>query len=53
MEQGGYIDSPIWIKTKKALINPAKRDYDKCFQYTGTIALNHKEIGKYSRQIHN
>ena len=29
---GSYIDSPNWIKKKKAKINPKIED-DKCFQY--------------------
>ena len=34
-----YIDSPKWIKNKKATINPVNDD-DKCFQYALTVALN-------------
>ena len=34
-----YIDSPVWIKKKKATINP-KNEVDKCFQYAATVALN-------------
>ena len=30
---GSYIDSPKWIKNKKATINPKNKDDDKCFQY--------------------
>ena len=29
---GSYIDSPKWLKNKKATINPKSID-DKCFQY--------------------
>ena len=29
---GSYIDSPDWIKKKKATIDPKDKD-DKCFQY--------------------
>ena len=29
---GSYIDSPDWIKEKKATMNP-KNDDDKCFQF--------------------
>ena len=32
---GSYIDSPDWIKKKKATINPKNTD-DKCFQYAAT-----------------
>ena len=35
-----YIDSPDWIKKKKATINPKNKD-DKCFQYAATVALNY------------
>ena len=42
---GSYIDSPAWIKNKKAIINPINND-DKCFQYITTVALSHEEIGK-------
>ena len=38
-----YIDSPDWIKKKKATINPKNKD-DKCFQYTVMVALNYGEI---------
>ena len=37
---GSYIDSPKWLKNKKATINPKNND-DKCFQYTLTITLNY------------
>ena len=36
---GSYIDSPKWLKKKKATINPKNND-DKCFQYALTVALN-------------
>ena len=40
---GSYIDSPDWIKKKKATIDP-KNTNDKCFQYPATAALNCEEI---------
>ena len=40
---GWYIDSPDWIKKKKATIIPKSTD-DKCFQYAVTVALNYREI---------
>ena len=40
---GSYIDSPDWIKKKKATINSENTD-DKCFQYAATIALSYEEI---------
>ena len=42
---GSYIDSPKWLKNKKATINPENND-DNCFQYALTVALNHQNIGK-------
>ena len=39
---GSYIDSPDWIKNKKATINPINEKVNKCFQYTVTVALNLK-----------
>ena len=29
---GSYIDSPDWVKNKKATINPINTKYNKCFQ---------------------
>ena len=37
---GSYIDSPQWLKNKKATINPKNND-DQCFQYALTIALSY------------
>ena len=42
---GSYIDSPKWLKNKKATINPKNKD-DKCFQYALTSALNYEQIEK-------
>ena len=41
---GSYIDSPDWIKNKKATINHVNKKDKRCFQYTATVALSHKEI---------
>ena len=41
---GSYIDSPKWLKNKKATINPQNKKDDKCFQYALTVALNHEQI---------
>ena len=38
------IDSPDWIKNKKATINPINKKDNRCFQYAITIALNYEEI---------
>ena len=40
---GSYLDSPKWLKTKNATINPKNND-DKCFQYALTVTLNHEQI---------
>ena len=40
-----YIDSPEWLKNKKATINPKNSD-DKCFQYAVTVALNYEQNKK-------
>ena len=45
-----YIDSPKWLKNKKAIINPKDND-DKCFQYTLTVALNHEQIKNNPERI--
>ena len=47
---GLYIDSPKWLKNKKATINP-KNDDDNCFHYALTIALNYQNIKKPSKNI--
>ena len=45
------INSPQWLKNKKATINPKDNNYDKCFQYSLTIALNYKQIKKDPQRI--
>ena len=47
-----YIDSPEWLKNKKATINPKNND-DNCFQYALTVALNHKQIKNHPERISN
>ena len=47
---GSYIDSPKWLKNKKATINPQNND-DKCFQYALTAALNYEQIKKNPQRI--
>ena len=34
--RGAYIDSPVWIKKKKASINPRNKN-DKCVQHAATV----------------
>ena len=43
---GSYIDSPKWIKNKKATINKKtmKNNDGKCFQYAVTVVLNYEKI---------
>ena len=50
---GSYIDSPEWIKNKKATINPNNEKDDRCFQYTIAVALNYKKIKKDPQRISN
>ena len=47
---GSYIDSPEWLKNKKATINPKNND-DKCFQYALTVALSFEQIKKDPQRI--
>ena len=47
-----YIDSPTWIKNKKATINLKNND-DKCFHYVITVAWNHKQIKSHPERISN
>ena len=47
---GSYIDSPEWLKNKKATINPKNND-DNCFQHSLTVALDHKQIKSYPERI--
>ena len=42
---GSYIDSPKWLKNKKATISTKNND-DKGFQYALTVALNYQNIKK-------
>ena len=48
---GSYINSPDWVKNKKATINPINKKDNKYFQYAITVALNHEEIGKHPERI--
>ena len=45
-----YIDSPGWIKIKKATIN-TKDNADNCFQYVLTVTLNYQHIKRGSQKI--
>ena len=47
---GSYIDSPKWLKNKKATINLKSND-DKCFKYALTVALNYEQIKDHPERI--
>ena len=47
---GSYIDSPKWLKNKKATINPKNND-GKCFQYALTVVLNYQNIKNNPERI--
>ena len=47
---GSYIDSPAWMKNKKATINLKNND-DNCCQYALTVALNYPNIKKDPQRI--
>ena len=46
-----YIDSPKWVKNKRATINPQKKKDDRCFQYAVTVALNREQIKDHPERI--
>ena len=47
---GSCIDSPDWIKNKKATINPINEKYKKCFQYDVIVVLNYEQIKKIHKE---
>ena len=48
---GSYIPTPVWIKNKKATINPLNTKDTYCLMYVITIALYHKELGSNPERI--
>ena len=48
---GSYIDSPKWLKNKKATLNPQNKKDDKCFQYALTVALKYEKIKKDPQRV--
>ena len=48
--QGSSIDSPKWLKNKKATVN-LKNDDNNCFQYALTVALIYQKIKKDPQRI--
>ena len=49
---GSYIDSPDWLKLKRATINPKNKD-NECFKYVVSTALNHENINNNPERISN
>ena len=47
---GSYLDSPKWLKNKKATINPQNKD-DRCFRYALTVTLNYEQIKDHPERI--
>ena len=47
---GSYVNSPKWLKDKKATISPKNND-DKHFQYALTVALNYQNIKKDPQRL--
>ena len=45
-----YVDSPKWLKNKKARINPKNSD-ENCFQYAVAVALNYQKIKNNPERI--
>ena len=45
-----FIETPDEIKNKQCTSNPQNKD-NKCFQYSVTLSLYHKEINCYPERI--
>ena len=48
-----YIESPNWLKNKKATINPQNTKDNNCFQYAIIAALNHQNINHNLERIYH
>ena len=48
-----YIESPEWLRNKRAAINRQNKDDNNCFQYAITVALNHQNIENHRERISN
>ena len=46
-----YIESPEWLRNKRATINPKNKKDDKCFQYALTVALRDQNIERDPQRI--
>ena len=47
---GSYIESPKWLKDKKATVNKKNDDF-QCFQYAITLALNFDKISNHPERV--
>ena len=47
---GSCIDSPAWLKKKRAAVNPRNKD-NECLKYATMLALNHEKVGKDPQRI--
>ena len=47
---GSYSELPEWLKSKKAVINPQKKD-EECFKWATIASLYHEEIKKVQQRI--
>ena len=47
-----FIKTPEWLRLKRSVLNPNNKD-NKCFQYSTTLSLYHKQIGKIFSRIIN
>ena len=48
---GSYIDSPDWIKIKKATINPVNKKDNKCFNNSRTESW--KNVRRFAKSNKN
>ena len=52
MQRGeSYIETPKWLKNKKATINPKNINDGNCFQYSIPFTLDHQSIGRDPQRI--
>ena len=49
---GSYIDSPEWLKNKRATINPKNKD-NECLKHSIIAALTHQKIKNHPERISN
>ena len=48
---GSYVDSPKWVRSKRAIINPQNKKDDRCFQYAVTVTLIPEQIKDHPERI--